>query len=56
MVWRAYPNLWEEFVPNGWEFSLSNEIYRDLKGNIYETIGVPPPYENVYPEDKTDFL
>ena len=55
MVWSAYPNLWEEFVPNGWEFSLSNEIYSDLKGNIYETIGVPPHYEIVYPEDRTDF-
>lgn len=46
--------LWKN-LPNGWEFSLSNEIYSDPKGNIYEITGVPPDYQIDYPKDRTDF-
>jgi len=46
--------LWKN-LPNGWEFSLSNEVYSDTKGNIYEIKGVLPNYEIDYPKDRTDF-
>jgi len=46
--------LWKN-LPNGWEFSLSNEVYSDPKGNIYEITGVPPNYETDYPKDRTGF-
>lgn len=29
-------------LPNGWEASLSNEIYIAADGNVYEVVGVPP--------------
>ena len=46
--------LWKN-LPNGWEFSLSNEIYSDPKGNVYEIIGVPSDYDIDYPKDRNDF-
>ena len=32
-------------LPNGWEFSLSNEIYLAHDGVLFEAIGVPPDIE-----------
>lgn len=29
-------------LPNGWSFSLSNEIYLAVDGKLYEGLGVPP--------------
>ena len=29
-------------LPNGWEFSLSNEIYLAPNGELFEAAGVPP--------------
>ncbi len=29
-------------LPNGWEFSLSNEIYTSADGQVFEGTGVPP--------------
>ncbi|NQX85211.1 MAG: S41 family peptidase [Flavobacteriaceae bacterium] len=46
--------LWKN-LPNGWEFSLSNEVYSDPKGNIYEGKGVPPNYKIDYPKNGTEF-
>ena len=31
-------------LPNGWEVSLSNEIYTAADGNVYEVVGVPPDF------------
>ena len=46
--------LWKN-LPNGWEFSLSNEIYSDPSGNVYEIRGVPSDYDIDYPKDRNDF-
>lgn len=32
----------EKVLPNGWSFSLSNEIYLDPQGKAFEVSGVPP--------------
>lgn len=46
--------LWKE-LPNGWEFSLSNEIYTDSNGKTYEGIGVPVSDELNYSRNRLDF-
>lgn len=46
--------LWKK-LPNGWEFSLSNEIYEDLNGNAYENIGIPSNHEINYPRNWVAF-
>jgi carboxyl-terminal processing protease len=39
-------------MPNGWEVTLSNEIYRAPDGALYEDIGIPPQIEvPVFPDD-----
>lgn len=32
-------------LPNGWEFSLSNEVYRDADGVSFEGVGITPDIE-----------
>ena len=32
----------DKTLPNGWEFSLSNEIYLDNNGKNYEHTGITP--------------
>ncbi|WP_152205299.1 S41 family peptidase [Marinobacter changyiensis] len=32
----------ERHLPNGWHFTLSNEIYRAYDGQLYEDVGIPP--------------
>lgn len=46
--------LWKE-LPNGWEFSLSNEVYSDSKHKSYEGIGIPVNHKINYPKDRTSF-
>lgn len=46
--------LWKE-LPNGWEFSLSNEIYTDGRGKTYEGTGIPVSMEMNYPRKYPDF-
>jgi len=29
-------------LPNDWEFTLSNEVYRDIDGNTFEVTGITP--------------
>ena len=43
-------------LPNGWHFSISNEVYMDNKGNYYENIGIPVHYELNYPKHRQDFF
>ncbi len=46
----------EKTLPNGWGFSISNEIYMDIQGNIYENKGVPVDYELNYPRERQAFF
>lgn len=43
-------------LPNGWEYTLSNEIYVDSKGANYEGSGIPPDIRIDYPKNKGAFL
>lgn len=38
----ALSDILSKTLPNGWNFGLSNEIYRDSKGVCYEAVGIPP--------------
>lgn len=46
----------EKTLPNGWYYSVSNEIYTDLNNKCYENIGVPVHFELNYPEDRQTFF
>lgn len=52
----AISDALQKKLPNGWEFSLSNEIYMDLKERCYENIGVPVNIKLHYPSDRQTFF
>jgi carboxyl-terminal processing protease len=39
-------------LPNGWKFSLSNEIYTDVHGRVFEVSGIPPDVLTDWPSPK----
>lgn len=45
----------DKMMPNGWEYTLSNEVYEDLQGNQYEHIGIPPNKRLDYPRQHRQF-
>jgi hypothetical protein len=38
----ALSDALERTLPNGWQLTLSNEVYTAADGNSYEAVGVPP--------------
>ncbi|MTI29505.1 S41 family peptidase, partial [Xanthovirga aplysinae] len=46
----------EKILPNGWAFSISNEVYMDVQGNGYENKGIPVDYDLRYPYDRQTFF
>lgn len=38
----ALSDVLEKELPNGWEFTLSNEVYTDANGQVFEAVGIPP--------------
>lgn len=52
----AISDALQKTLPNGWYFSLSNEIYTDNNYKCYENIGVPVNYELNYPNDRQTFF
>ncbi len=46
----------EKVLPNGWEFTLSNEAYLTPDGKNYEAQGIPADIDLDYPEDEHDFF
>ncbi|MEM8846092.1 MAG: S41 family peptidase [Bacteroidota bacterium] len=52
----ALSDALEKPLPNGWSFAISNEVYYDIDGICYESIGIPPHYELNYPEDRQSFF
>ncbi|MBQ4819807.1 S41 family peptidase [Aquimarina sp. MMG016] len=45
----AFSDILEHVLPNGASVGLSNEVYSDAQGVVYETIGVGPNEENRIP-------
>ena len=52
----ALSDALEKKLPNGWGFSLSNEVYKDNKGICYESVGIPVDHELGYNEDRQTFF
>ena len=46
----------EKVLPNGWEFTLSNEAYLTPEGKNYETQGVPADIDLEYPKEEHKFF
>lgn len=46
----------EKVLPNGWEFTLSNEAYTTPDGVNYEAQGIPPNVSYEYPKDSEAFV
>ena len=45
----------QQKLPNGWEYTLSNEIYESTDGINYEQIGIPVDYKINYSEKTSEF-
>lgn len=52
----AMSDALQKTLPNGWSFSLSNEIYTDNDSTCYENIGIPVNFELNYPKDRQIFF
>ncbi len=52
----AISDALQKTLPNGWHFSLSNEIYTDNNDKFYENIGIPVDFELNYPKDRQTFF
>jgi C-terminal processing protease CtpA/Prc len=52
----AISDALQKTLPNGWKYSLSNEVYTDNNDVCYENIGVPVNYELNYPNDRQTFF
>ncbi len=42
----------EKKLPNGWSFSLSNEIYTDIHSRVFEVTGITPDILTTWPSPK----
>lgn len=52
----AISDALEKTLPNGWYFSVSNEVYTDMNDKCYENIGIPVDFELDYPADRQTFF
>ena len=50
-----FSDILSKKLPNGWEYTLSNEIYESVDGINYERIGIPADYKIDYSEKTTKF-
>ena len=39
-----HSDMLERHLPNGWQFYLSNEVYRSAKGEVREKVGITPAH------------
>ena len=49
-----FSDMLDRVMPNGWTYSLSNEVYQDLNLNNYESKGIPPHHDLGYPRDSRE--
>jgi carboxyl-terminal processing protease len=51
-----FSDILEKKLPNGWTLNLSNEIYQDINGTCYESIGIPPNKKINYSHNENVFI
>lgn len=44
----------DKTLPNGWEYTLSNELYTAPAGEVFEGVGIPPDVLIDYPPDAAE--
>jgi len=49
----SFSDRLHKVMPNGWTISLSNEIYADKKGRVFEVCGAPPDIATTMPSPKS---
>lgn len=52
----VFSDVLDKELPNGWEFGLSSEVYLDMNGTNYESLGIPPDFEMGYSRVSQQFL
>ena len=52
----ALSDALEKQLPNGWYFSVSNEVYEDTNGKCYENKGIPVDVELNYSDNRQTFF
>lgn len=51
-----FSDILDKKLPNGWEFGLSNQVYKDNNGVSYEAKGIPVDIDLNYPKDEYEFV
>lgn len=51
-----FSDILEKKLPNGWTLNLSNEIYQNMEGACYESLGIPPNKNISYPMNESLFI
>ncbi|SDG75502.1 Tricorn protease C1 domain-containing protein [Pedobacter terrae] len=51
-----FSDILEKKMPNGWTINLSNEVYQDINGTCYESIGIPPNKKINYSHNENVFI
>jgi carboxyl-terminal processing protease len=51
-----FSDVLEKKLPNGWTLNLSNEIYQDISGTCFESIGIPPNKKINYSHNENVFI
>lgn len=44
----------DKTLPNGWQYTLSNEVYESPRGEVFEGVGIPPDIRMGYPRDAAE--
>jgi len=52
----VFSDVLDKELPNGWEIDLSSEVYLDMNGINYESVGIPPDVAIEYEKDTQKFL
>jgi len=51
----VFSDVLSKKLPNGWDYSLSNEVYESADKINYERIGIPADYKIDYSEKTSEF-
>ncbi|WP_073000398.1 S41 family peptidase [Epilithonimonas mollis] len=51
-----FSDILEKKLPNGWILNLSNEVYQDINGICYESVGISPNVKIDYSHNENVFI
>jgi carboxyl-terminal processing protease len=50
-----FSDILSKKLPNGWDYGLSNEVYKSIAGMNFEGVGITPDYQFNYETNTKDF-